>query len=283
MVLDHIAIIGESWYILPEDTVTQFHGFGRIAFPIFAFLIVNGYNKTKNVDKYIYRLSVFSVISQIPYTLATYEVNRMSISATEIFDMFRYYDATIFVIAILLLYWYLSEKTFSITLFSILIFLIVPEFSFKLNGIWLSSGGELNVFYTLTIALITIKQIKQIQTNKPLKSGLSIILVILLNIYICSRSDYGIYGVILILLMSFTNRHLIKVIIIAVWGFIFYGVIIGNMYNAIFSIMSIIPLFLYNEKRGPQLKYIFYWFYPIHLLILGLINILYRFDIVLPL
>jgi hypothetical protein len=50
------------------------------------------------------------------------------------------------------------------------------------------------------------------------------------------------------------------------------------MYNAIFSIMSIIPLFLYNEKRGPQLKYIFYWFYPIHLLILGLINVLYRLD-----
>jgi hypothetical protein len=282
MALDHLAIIGESWHILSEDTVTQFHGLGRIAFPIFAFLIANGYNKTKNVDKYIFRLSIFSVISQIPYTLATYEVNRMSISATESYDMFRYHDATIFVIAILLLYWYLSEKTFSITLFSLLIFLIVPEFSFKLNGIWLSSGGELNVFYTLTVALITIKHIKQIQSNNPLKSALSIILVIILNIYICTRSDYGIYGVLLILLMSLANKHLIKMIIIAVWSFIFYGVIIGNVCNTIFSIMSIIPLYLYNEKRGPQLKYIFYWFYPIHLLILGLMNILYRLDIVLP-
>jgi hypothetical protein len=207
----------------------------------------------------------------------------MSISATETYDMLRYHDATIFVIAILLLYWYLSEKTFSITLFSFLIFLIVPEFSFKWNGIWLSSGGEMNVFYTLTVALVTIKQIKQIQAAKPLKSALSIVLIILLNIYICTRSDYGIYGVLLILFISLTNRRLIKLLIIAVWSFIFYGVIIGNVYNTIFSMVSVIPLYLYNEKRGLQLKYIFYSFYPIHLLILGLINILYRFDIVLSL
>jgi hypothetical protein len=282
MALDHLAGIGESWNLLSEDTVSLFHGLGRIAFPIFAFLIVNGYHKTKNVNQYIFRLSIFAMISQIPFTLALYEANRMCISATETYTIFRYHDATILVIVLLALYWYLSEKALSPTLFSFLFFLILPEFSLKLNGIWLSSGGELNVFYTLTAALVTIDQIKQLQTTKPIKSALRILLVILLNIYICTRSDYGIYGVLLILLMSLTNKHLIRLLIIAVWSFVFYGVIIGNVYNTIFSMMSVIPLCLYNRKRGPQLKFAFYSFYPAHLLVFGFMNILYRLNIALP-
>lgn len=44
---------------------------GRIAFPIFAFLIVNGMFLTRNVEKYIARLFSFAIISEIPFDLAT--------------------------------------------------------------------------------------------------------------------------------------------------------------------------------------------------------------------
>lgn len=42
---------------------------GRIAFPIFAFQISEGYAHTKNLKKYFLRLFLFALISQIPFML----------------------------------------------------------------------------------------------------------------------------------------------------------------------------------------------------------------------
>jgi hypothetical protein len=42
---------------------------GRLAAPIFMFCIANGYMHTSNVKKYISRIIIFALISQIPYIL----------------------------------------------------------------------------------------------------------------------------------------------------------------------------------------------------------------------
>ncbi len=42
---------------------------GRIAFPIFAFQIVEGYLHTSNIKKYKKRLFIFALISEIPFNL----------------------------------------------------------------------------------------------------------------------------------------------------------------------------------------------------------------------
>lgn len=42
---------------------------GRIAFPIFAFQITEGYVHTSNLKKYFLRLFVFALISQLPFML----------------------------------------------------------------------------------------------------------------------------------------------------------------------------------------------------------------------
>lgn len=62
MFIDHIgyAIFG---------TASWFNYIGRLAFPIFAFQISEGYNHTKNLKKYIIRLFIFALISQIPFML----------------------------------------------------------------------------------------------------------------------------------------------------------------------------------------------------------------------
>lgn len=69
MICDHIR------YVLPAFDNEYTKILGRIAFPIFAFLITEGYSHTKNIKKYIIRLGIFSLISQIPFLMFVWGCN----------------------------------------------------------------------------------------------------------------------------------------------------------------------------------------------------------------
>lgn len=63
MCLDHVK------YAIPETMGWMTIFFGRIAFPLYAFLAVEGYIHTSNIEKYLKRLTIFAIISQIPFML----------------------------------------------------------------------------------------------------------------------------------------------------------------------------------------------------------------------
>ena len=63
MALDHI-------YVILYPDLLLLHIIGRLAFPLFAYLIVLGIESTEKPRKYMITLLAFALISQVPYFLA---------------------------------------------------------------------------------------------------------------------------------------------------------------------------------------------------------------------
>ena len=196
MLIDHIGAV-----LFPENLVLRY--IGRISFPIFCFLLAEGFYHTKNVKKYMMRLAVFAVLSEIPYDLA-----------------FR--------------------NTYI-------------EFTRQ------------NVFFTLLIGVVMMYAI--VRTNNVTVK----VIYLLLAMWAAQAvaSDYGYKGILLIAVYHFCRENLpAKVLLGASWNIIWNAFIQG--YGALASL----PIMLYNGKKGKSMKYIFYVFYPVHLLILYFVSVI---------
>lgn len=74
MLIDHVGLL-----FFPGDVLWRV--IGRIAFPIYAYALVQGYQHTSNYRKYASRLLLIAVLSQIPYQLA-FNTNGLNVVAT---------------------------------------------------------------------------------------------------------------------------------------------------------------------------------------------------------
>lgn len=179
---------------------------GRLAFPIYCFLLVEGLYKTKDVKKYSVRLLVFALLSEIPFDLA------------------------------------FMGKLFYF--------------------------GYQNVFFTLFLGLVTIAVIdyirKKIENKFPALMLSFVVAVAGILSAVLLKTDYDGIGVAIIIIMyAFYERRV--------------GRIVAGCLAFIWELtapLAFIFIGFYNGERGRQVKYFFYAFYPLHLLLLYLISVI---------
>jgi len=206
MTIDHIG------YVLFPDIVLL-RIIGRLSFPIFVFLIIEGYKHTSNYKNFLTRLVLFALIIEIPNFIFNY-------------------------------------------------------------------SSSMNIFFTLATGLITVK-ILDIRKSRWLIPFIMVITSLL-------HFDYSTYGVLLFILFfhlqkfefSFLNKFLIIVLFHLCLQIPLVSTIINfNSNIQFYAIFSFVFISYYNGKKGYNSKfmqYFFYFYYPVHFMILSLISFLYN-------
>ncbi|MFC7679724.1 TraX family protein [Paenibacillus sp. GCM10028914] len=68
MLIDHVGLI-----FFPEQEIWRI--IGRIAFPLYVYALVQGYDRTSSRTRYMFRLGLIAVLSQIPYQMALHSTS----------------------------------------------------------------------------------------------------------------------------------------------------------------------------------------------------------------
>ena len=204
---------------------------GRLTFPIFAFMIVEGYFHTKNLKKYVCRLFVFAILSESPFNLAM---------GSRIFYPVHQNVLWSFLISIGLIHW--NEK-------------VKEKQLWKRVVVGLTSIG---IGYVA--GLITFVDFYH--------AG---ILTVLVFYFFKDRKWWCYLGQLLCL--WYINFEML--------GGLSYEVHIFGETHFIarqgIAVLALIPIWLYKGRQGyhsRMLQYFYYAFYPLHLLILGVIKLL---------
>lgn len=194
---------------------------GRLGFPIFCFLLIEGFDHTRSRVKYAARLLLFALVSEIPFDLGFH--NQML------------------------------------------------EFTYQ------------NVFFTLCIGLLTIwgmtafhQRLNRMAANwkRQLLQNIGFLLITALGMAVAwfMKTDYAALGVLTIVVMFLLHKK-------SKGGAVAAGCAVLTIAQPVeFTSFITVPLIInYNGKRGWKLKYVFYLFYPVHILFLHLICLLLGF------
>ena len=213
MTIDHIGVVFS----------TPFYNFlravGRLSFPIFAFLLTEGYVHTKSFSKYFFRLLVLAVVSEVIYDYVFY-------------GSFIYLEAN-------------------------------------------------NIFFTLALGLLTLWLLDKSRTlvKKYFKEKIDLtiilpityLLIIVVMGLIAELLSFS-YGMLGILVISFFYLFK-KNFPLTVLSVSLSTLILGDTMQY-FSLLSLILIYFYNKKLGKKCKVFFYLYYPLHILVLGVIRML---------
>ena len=166
MVIDHIGYaISAGRFVLPGHMCFKLRAIGRIAFPVYAFLLTNGFRKTSDRVRYLSRLLLFAAISQIPYSLMTggnfsWEAAPPAVSLE--FAVSPLIAAALIVCVSAVWFFFVRRD-----LTAVYPGLVLAMASVRLEVYSLTIlGSELNVFYTLSFGLLTICLIERLRERR---------------------------------------------------------------------------------------------------------------------
>lgn len=245
MLIDHITAAGLIGF---NPTVYMIgRGIGRIAFPIFCFLIVEGYYYSRNRLKYLSRLLLLAFLSEIPFDLV-FTLEAFSMSYQNVFF------------------------TLSIGLAAIIILGEIDRFCTEKVVKGRSELQKrfykfLNIIGQLSVMALMTTVAELLRTDYSANGVLLIMMIYFFEkfyaIFHDSVAKYGVQKV----------KNMLAAFSVFLW-FFFYDLNGGGV-NESFGFPVIMLLYFYSGKRGNYSLpgWVFYAFYPLHLFIIAIIRI----------
>ena len=215
-------------------------GIGRTAFPLFCFLLVEGFFHTKNRKRYALNLFVFSLLSEIPFDLALVHANEWS-------DTLQVAEALRTNLDV-----YIKSQSVYCTL--LLGFLVI----WAIDTVFSQCAGIVN-------------DRPSMQTPAYVTGALLSFLAVLAGYFAADAlyTDYSHKGVVLIVILYLLYR--IRPLASGA-GYV-YITLFGT--NEVWSLPGFLLMLFYSGKRGyirGKMKYAFYAFYPVHLFLIYVVR-----------
>ena len=271
MITDHVGVFLYPGMIA-RTPYRALRGVGRLAFPIYCFLIVNGFEKTHDRARYLTRLCAFAAISEIPFVLL-FSPHYDPAAGPLRFSLFFPWPVCILLIALVSVLWLLFvRRDASVVWPALALFLAVS--SLELGGLLLLTN-EVNVFYTLALGLALICLLEEASTpGRDLRRILAHTAAIAAALFLIrDTADYGLLGLAFLVGLYLTRDSRVRqVLIVVMWSAVEYMAAEIRLYYFLPALLSILPILLYNGRQGKPFKLGFYAVYPAHLLILGLLS-----------
>ena len=274
MLIDHAAYSLFLAGVFTGRGYVYMRAVGRIAFPIFAYMIVNGFEKTHDVRRYFSRLALFAVISQPVYRLAFTAANygAQALTGGGITLSLTAANITAPCLAALIAAAYLifaCRGRVELSLLWVCAALVLPYVRLEVFGVTLL-GGKLNVFYTLAIGLALIAALDALRRARGGKGELFRALMLLLAalaaaLLLQKTADYGWMGLALIAALYLArSRRVYQAGVIVLWCVCEYAVMQSSWFFALYAMLAAVPVLLYSGRLGARMRG-FYLVYPVHL------------------
>ena len=240
---------------------------GRLGFPIFCFLMVEGFMRTKNIKSYLLRMGIFALVSEIPFDLAMtgkfFYWGYQNVFFTLFLGLFTLWAFDFFGKQPFSKFWGIVAETTGALLPAAYITMTLANLAGveRISSILLGCG-VITIFLAILILVCNRKY-----GQEKVQTVCADISVLLIVMYLADLlyTDYSGMGVLTIAVMYFFRKSKVKSMVAGCIVLFFMNI------NEWFAFLSIIPVAMYNGKRGLKMKYFFYAFYPVHLLILYLI------------